>query len=200
MRKDTKNIIDSDVVVIGGGPAGFGAAVAASRQGLNVCLLESGNIIGGIMATCPGMPIGAAYPNGMSIGGILDEFLKRLYAMTPPAAEKRNCRLTEFGPEVFYDHEIAIFTLFEMLQEAGVKLLLNATALEPIMNENKVTGVIYYDKNGKNTISTKVLIDCSGDGYIAAKADVPFEKGDEAQGQMMAVSLTFFMVNMRKKE
>jgi hypothetical protein len=196
MQKDIKNIIDSDVVVIGGGPAGFGAAVAASRQGLNVCLLESGNIIGGIMATCPGMPIGAAYPNGMCIGGILDEFLKRLYTMNPPAAEKRKCRLTEFGPEVFYDHEIAIFTLFEMLQEAGVKLLLNATALEPIMNENKVTGVIYYDKNGKNTISTKVLIDCSGDGYIAAKADVPFEKGDEAQGQMMAVSLTFFMVNV----
>ena len=116
--------------------------------------------------------------------------------MNPPAAEKRKCRLTEFGPEVFYDHEIAIFTLFEMLQEAGVKLLLNATALEPILDENKVTGVIYYDKNGKNTISTRVLIDCSGDGYMAAKADVPFEKGDEAQGQMMAVSLTFFMVNV----
>jgi hypothetical protein len=196
MQKDIKNIIDSDVVVTGGGPAGFGAAVAASRQGLNVCLLESSNIIGGIMATCPGMPIGAAYPNGMSIGGILDEFLKRLYTMNPPAAEKRKCRLTEFGPEVFYDHEIAIFTLFEMLQEAGVKLLLNATALEPILDENKVTGVIYYDKNGKNTISTKVLIDCSGDGYMAAKAGVPFEKGDEAQGQMMAVSLTFSMGNV----
>jgi hypothetical protein len=196
MQKDIKNIIDSDVVVTGGGPAGFGAAVAASRQGLNVCLLESSNIIGGIMATCPGMPIGAAYPNGMSIGGILDEFLKRLYTMNPPAAEKRKCRLTEFGPEVFYDHEIAIFTLFEMLQEAGVKLFLNATALEPILDENKVTGVIYYDKNGKNTISTKVLIDCSGDGYMAAKAGVPFEKGDEAQGQMMAVSLTFSMGNV----
>jgi hypothetical protein len=196
MNGDIKNAIDSDVVVIGGGPAGIGAAVAASRKGLNVCLLESGDLIGGIMATCPGMPIGAAYPNGMSIGGILDDFLNRLYRMNPPAAEKRVCRLVEFGPEVFYDHEIAIFTLLQMLQEAGVNLLLKATALAPVLENEKVTGVIYYDKSGQNLITTRVLIDCSGDGYIAAKAGVPFEKGDEAQGQMMAVSLTFFMVNV----
>jgi flavin-dependent dehydrogenase len=62
MQKDANDIMDSDVTVIGGGPAGFGAAVAAARQGLKVCLLESGSMIGGIMATCPGMPIGAAYP------------------------------------------------------------------------------------------------------------------------------------------
>ena len=85
-------------------------SAARRRQGLKVCLLESGPVIGGIMTTCPGMPIGAAYPNGMSIGGILDEYLKRLYTMNPPAAEKRKCRLAEFGPEVFYDHEIAIFS------------------------------------------------------------------------------------------
>jgi hypothetical protein len=196
MQQDTQNTINTDIVVIGGGPAGFGAAVAAARKGADVCLLESGDLIGGIMATCPGMPIGAAYPNGRSIGGILDDFLNRLYGMKPPAAEKRNCRLAEFGPEVFYDHEIAIFTLFQMLQEAGVNLTLNATALEPVVDKNKVTGVIYYDKSGKNTVSTRMLIDCSGDGHIAARAGVPYEKGDEARGQMMAVSLTFFMVNI----
>jgi len=104
MKQDIDYSIDADVVVIGGGPAGFGAAVAASRRGLKVSLLESGSSIGGIMATCPGMPIGAAYPAGMSIGGILDEFFERLYATDPPAAEKRKCRLPEFGPEAFYDH------------------------------------------------------------------------------------------------
>ena len=91
--QQNKETLRTDIVVIGGGPAGIGAAVAAARKGLDVCLLESGDSIGGIMATCPGMPIGAAYPNGMSIGGILDEFLTRLYKMSPPAAEKRNCRL-----------------------------------------------------------------------------------------------------------
>jgi glycine/D-amino acid oxidase-like deaminating enzyme len=196
MRKDAKDTLNSDVVIVGGGPAGFGAAVAAARKGLNVYLLESGDLIGGIMATCPGMPIGAAYPREMSIGGILDEFLNRLYKMKPAAAEKRNCRLVEFGPEVFYDHEIAIYTLFQMLEEAGVHLLLNATALEPVMDGNRVTTVIYHDKSGQHAIAAQALIDCSGDGYIAAGAGVPYDKGDEVKGHMMAVSLTFFLVNV----
>ena len=64
------------------------------------------------------------------------------------------------------------------------------------MNNENVTGVTYYDKSGQNIVTAKVVIDCSGDGDIAAKAGVPFEKGDEAQGQMMAVSLTFFTANV----
>jgi hypothetical protein len=191
-----KEILRSDIAIIGAGPSGFGAAVAAARKGLNVCLLESGDSIGGIMATCPGMPIGAAFPNGMSIGGILDEFLNHLFKMSPPAAEKRNCRLVEFGPEVFYDHEIAIYTLFQMLEEAGVNLRLNATALETVMNGNRVTGITFHDKSGPHAIAAQAFIDCSGDGDIAAKAGVPYDKGDEVKGHMMAVSLTFFMANV----
>lgn len=186
--------LETDVVVIGGGPSGFGAAVAAARKGLKVYLLEATNKIGGVLASCPGMPLGAGYPFGKSIGGIFDELVNSLYQMDPPAAEKRECSLENFGPEVVYDHEILIFTLYKMLKEEGVNLLLNATALEPIMNGNMIKGIIYYDWNGKHIINTKVVIDCSGDGNIAAKAGVPFQKGDE-KGHLMAATLTFLMVN-----
>jgi len=105
-----------DVLVVGGGTAGFGASVAASRQGLSVMLLESTSKVGGVMAFCPGMPWGAAYPADRIIGGILEELTNRLERMDPPAAEKRPCTLDNFGPEIVYDHDIATLTMFEMLE------------------------------------------------------------------------------------
>jgi len=190
--------MNSDVLVIGGGIAGFGAAVAAARQRLNVYLLEATDKLGGVMAKCPGMPIGDAYPEDKPMGGILEEYLNRLYKRDPPAAEKRKCNLAAFGPEVHYDYATAQLTLFQMVEEAGVNLLINVTAIEPIMGGNKVKGVIYYDRTGGHTIYSKILIDCSGDGDITAKAGVPFEKGDEDTGNMMAVTLTFYMANVDK--
>ena len=69
---------EADVLVVGGGTAGFGAAVAAGRKGLNVVLLEATSKIGGVMAFCPGMPWGAAYPAGKIVGGLMAELTSRL--------------------------------------------------------------------------------------------------------------------------
>jgi glycine/D-amino acid oxidase-like deaminating enzyme len=115
-----------DVLVVGGGTAGFGAAIAAARAGLSVHLVEAGTKVGGVMAFCPGMPWGGGYPLGHSIGGIFSELTERLMAMSPPAAEVRPCVLDNFGPEVQYDHELGTLTMFEMLAEAGVHLHLVA--------------------------------------------------------------------------
>ncbi len=68
-----KRIEQADVLVIGGGTAGFGAAIAAGRQGLNVTLLEATSKIGGVMAFCPGMPWGGGYPVDQIMLRILEE-------------------------------------------------------------------------------------------------------------------------------
>ena len=112
----------ADVLVIGGGTAGFGAAVTAGRQGLNVILIETSTKVGGVMAFCPGMPWGAAYPSDKIVGGLMGELTERLENMVPPAAEKRPCTLENFGPEIIYDHDVATLTMFEMLEHAGVKV------------------------------------------------------------------------------
>ena len=185
----------ADVLVIGGGTAGFGAAVAAGRHGLDVMLLEATSKVGGVMAFCPGMPWGAAYPADVTIGGLMQELTDRLCAMDPPAAEKRPCTLENFGPEIQYDHDIATLTMFEMLEDARVRVRLNATALEPQMHKTRIATVTCYDRNGPFTVTPKMVIDCSGDGDISAKAGVPCTIGD-GHGNMMGVTISFHMLNV----
>lgn len=186
----------ADVVVIGGGTAGFGAAVAAGRAGLNVVLLEAGAKVGGVMAFCPGMPWGGGYPCDVSVGGLMQELSERLFAMSPPAAEKRVCTLENFGSEIVYDHDIATMVMFEMLDEAGVRVILHAAATAPVMSGVRVKAIDFHERRGAHRISASVVIDCSGDGDISAKAGVPYTLGDP-QGNMMAVTLSFMMVNAR---
>ena len=180
----------ADVLVIGGGTAGFGAAVTAGRQGLNVILIETSTKVGGVMAFCPGMPWGAAYPSDKIVGGLMGELTERLENMDPPAAEKRPCTLENFGPEIIYDHDIATLTMFEMLDHAGVKVRLSSTAVTPKMSGSKITSVECFDRNGPFTVSSKIVVDCSGDGDISAKAGVPYTIGDK-NGNTMGVTISF---------
>ncbi|MDJ1014871.1 MAG: FAD-dependent oxidoreductase [Paracoccaceae bacterium] len=189
---DTKELT-CDVLVIGGGTAGFGAAAAAGRAGLEVRLIEASSKIGGVMAFCPGMPWGAAFPCGHSIGGLMEELTGRLAAMSPPMAEARPCALANFGPEIQYDHDVATLTMFEMLEEAGVHLHLNATANAPVMDAGRIAAVEIFDRHGPRTVHARIVIDCSGDADISAKAGVPYVLGD-GQGNMMGVTVSFMMV------
>ena len=190
----SSDALTADVVVIGGGTAGFGAAVAAGRFGLDVCLLEASSKVGGVMAFCPGMPWGAGYPCDAPVGGLISELAGRLYAMDPPAAEKRPCALANFGPEIQYDHDIATLTMFEMLEEAGVRVHLNTTATAPALDGKRITQVSFFDRHGAHEISSRIVIDCSGDGDISAKAGVPFTLGDP-QGNMMGVTVSFMIIH-----
>jgi len=191
----TDRVEDTDVLVVGGGTAGFGAAIAAARQDARVTLLEATSKVGGVMAFCPGMPWGGAYPMDEIIGGLIEELTVRLASMDPPAAEKRNCTLDNFGPEIIYDHDLATLTMFEMLEEAGVRVRLGTIAIAPDMDGDTVSAVQCCDRQGPFSIKSKYVIDCSGDGDISAKAGVPYVLGD-ASGNMMAVTISFFMVGV----
>ena len=190
---DASRIIDTDVLVVGGGTAGFGAALAAAREGLSVRLVEAGTKIGGVMAFCPGMPWGGGYPLGQSIGGVFAELTNRLVSMSPPAAEVRPCTLENFGPEVQYDHEISTLTMFEMLGEAGVKLHLGTIVGAPKTEGDRIVSVEAVDRRGPIAFRPSMVIDCSGDGDLSARAGVPYTLGDNS-GHMMAVTLSFHMV------
>ena len=186
--------LSADVLVIGGGTAGFGAAIGAARQGAKVRLIEGTSKIGGVMAFCPGMPWGGGYPTGRSIGGVFGTLTDQLCAMHPPMAEVRPSTLENFGHEVIYDHEAAVFAMFEMLEQAGVEVHLNSFAGTPLREGNRIRSVACTGRTGPMEITTGMVIDCSGDGDISAKAGVPFMVGD-GRGNMMGVTLSFSMLN-----
>jgi len=186
--------MSTDVLVIGGGTAGFGAALGAARQGARVRLIEGTSKIGGVMSFCPGMPWGGGYPTGRSIGGVFAELTDQLCAMQPPMAAVRPSTLENFGHEVIYDHEAAVFAMFQMLEDAGVDVHLNSFVGAPVLKGDRVQSIACTDRTGPMTIDAGMVIDCSGDGDLSAKAGVPFMVGD-GRGNMMGVTLSFSMLN-----
>ena len=185
--------LQADVLVIGGGTAGFGAALGAARQGAKVRLIEGTSKIGGVMAFCPGMPWGGGYPTGRSIGGVFGELTDTLCTMTPPMAEVRPSTLENFGLEVIYDHEAAVFAMFQMLEDADVEVHLNTLAGAPVVEHGRIARVDCTDRTGPMVIEAGMVIDCSGDGDTSARAGVPFMVGD-GRGNMMGVTLSFSMI------
>ncbi len=185
---------EADVVVVGLGPTGFSAAIAAARKGVKVIALEAKDKIGGVMGRCPGMPWGAGYPLDKPIGGIFTELAESLLQSEPPMARKIYSSLENFGPEVIYDHNVAINKMYDMLEEAGVEYMLNAVVTGVDMDGKNIEKVNFNNMLGNHEVYAKMFVDGSGDGIIAASAGVPFQKGDE-KGAMMGGTLTFIMKN-----
>jgi hypothetical protein len=186
---------ETDVAVFGAGPAGIAAAVSAAREGQRVSLFEVQDRIGGVMASCPGMMLGAGYPCGRTIGGFFQELVDRLTRQDPPAAERRPCSLKNFGDEVVYDPETAITVLMEMMQEVGVRVCINHIPQRVKVERDCIHWVEVAHIQGCDRVNAKIYLDCTGNGDVAHRAGVPSCLGD-GKGQMMGATLTFIMDNV----
>lgn len=167
-----------DVLVVGGGAAGVGAAICAARNGTNTLLIEQQWCLGGLV-TLGLVDYVAGYPDGVG-----QELLDRLEA--EGALEARKC-----------DPEKTKRVLEEMVLEAGASILYGTYATDAIVEDRAIKGVIAHNKSGTQAILAKRTVDCSGDGDVAAYAGAPFEVGwDEAEGYNQAVSLDFRLGNV----
>lgn len=179
MQRETPVYSTVDVLVLGGGPAGWGAAVSAAREGANTLLVESSTDIGGVATT--GL---MSHWTGHTVGGIYEEIVDRTHNQYG-----KNPLLSDAEMRKFIDHETMKTRALEMLLEAGVKLLLNTMACEPLVEDNVLKGVFVENKSGRQLIRSKVVIDCTGDGDIAARAGAPYYKGRESDGAMQPMTL-----------
>ncbi len=161
---------ETEILVVGGGPAGFGAALHAARMGSRVMLIEQSGAIGGV-ATSGIM----SHWTGRQDGGCFEELREKA----------RDCE----SEQVINPEKLRILML-DMLYQAGVTVQLYTTFCDVIMEGDRVAGVITESKSGREAILCKMLVDSSGDGDAAARAGAPFEKGRD-DGGMQPMTIMF---------
>ncbi len=153
---------ETDVLVIGGGPAGTAAAIAASKTGAETWLIERYNHLGGLWTGGEVLPllsthaIDKNHQKKQVIYGLGDEMWQRLKSL--------GMSIDSVNPVI--DPEAGKFVLEEMIIESGVKVLYHTVATNVIMNGNTIQGVFIENKSGRSVILAKVVVDCTGDGDI----------------------------------
>ena len=188
------------VVVAGGGPSGVIAAAAAARSGADTLLIEryaflGGNGTAGLMTCYNGFRNQRAPEALQTVKGIPAEYIAELVRLggvadadtyNSPPHDYRNGDLTYTIP---FDAEAAKIASLNLLTKAGVKLRLHSWIAAPMMSGSRVTGVIVESKSGRQAIAADIVIDCTGDGDVAARAGAQFlgpaEKGDRMQMSLM---------------
>lgn len=207
MMKEKSDSINTDVVVVGAGPAGFCAAVAAARHGAKVVLIEQNGFAGGMATAGLVGPFMTCYDKSgetMIIRGIFEEVVDRLVARggaIHPSLVRSGTAYTSWitaGHDhcTPFDAEILKKLIDDMLTEAGVEVLYHAEFLDAITEESAVRGIVAHTKGGYLTVRAATVIDCTGDGDVAASAGVPFEMGNEKLGLMQPATMFFRICNV----
>jgi hypothetical protein len=228
--RETAICREVDVLVIGGGPGGVGSAVSAARGGARTALVEryghlGGMATGGLVNIIPNM----SDINGRQhIFGLTQEIVDRLDARGAASYPKKdewgttdqrvvdyylNANLGWFyvrkdvttgqnrllytvvvDPEIFKDE------LNMMITETGVELFLHSWATAPIMEGNRVKGVIIENKSGRQAILAKVVIDSTGDGDLFVRAGAAFDGRLDTKLRTSQLAVVFWVANVDIKK
>jgi ribulose 1,5-bisphosphate synthetase/thiazole synthase len=166
------------VLVVGGGPAGVGAALAAAREGARTMLVERHGMLGGMWTAGLVNPFFEAERNGW----IVSDLVNRLKA-------RGAWRTWNFSHT--FDPEVMKRELEAMMQEAGADFLYHTLFVDSIVEGGRVRGAIVESKAGREALLAEVVIDCTGDGDVAARAGVHHEFGRDADGLVQPMTLMF---------
>ena len=165
---------ETDVVVVGGGPAGFAAAIAAARTGAKVALVERYGSLGGLFTN--GMVLIMLSTSRKEAGGnwtlvtrgVCEEFMHRAVALGDDVATKCRGEKSHWQPTV--DPEGAKYLMDVMCAEAGVETFFHSWGVDVIQDGDKVLGVVFDSKQGRQAILAKQVVDCTGDADMLFKA------------------------------
>ncbi|MDP6709231.1 MAG: FAD-dependent oxidoreductase [Alphaproteobacteria bacterium] len=189
-EEEVPTLLETDIVVCGGGTTGPIAAIAAARQGKRVALIERYGALGG------NLTLGLnTKPSGALLGGLPREIWD--LARDMGAAGKDYVARLKHGSVGIAspgDPELMKLLLTRLCVEAGVQILFECFVSRPFLDGGTVAGVIVESKAGRQAVRAKVTIDCSADGDVAAAAGAPFVMGDGGDApKMQPVSVYFSM-------
>jgi hypothetical protein len=201
---------EAEVLVVGGGPAGLGAAVGAASAGADVVLVERYGFLGGNATAALVMPLMSFHtqaraaslddvdagvrllptdhgPGEPVVAGVLELFLRQLYGVggaIPPSQTT--------GYTVPFDPEQFKLLALDLLDHAGVRFLLHAFA-SGVVGDGEPEGVVFETKSGPLVIRAQTIVDCTGDGDVAAAAGARFDVGRDEDQLVQPMSLMFSM-------
>lgn len=155
-------LAETDVLVIGGGPAGTAAAIAASRTGAETYLVERYNHLGGLWTG--GLVLPLLSTHGVDKKGSRRQVIYGIGGEMAQNLKDIGMSIDEINPVV--DPEAAKFVIEKMISESGVKVLYHTWCANVIMDGTTIKGVFLESKSGRMAILAKIIIDCTGDGDI----------------------------------
>lgn len=169
-------LLETDVLVCGGGSGGTAAALAAARQGARVTMIERYNHLGGLATGGLVLVLPHFIDNGrQTIGGLGLEMRDRM-------VEVGEAWFRGDGDSSYFEPEALKWISLKLCQEAGVQIIHHAWISDAITEDGRVTGVVCQSKAGPFAAMGKVIVDATGDGDIFAWAGAEFEKTDQEIG------------------
>ncbi len=176
-------ITETDILVVGSGPAGLAAAVSAARAGIKTMLVDRYGCFGGaITQVGVGTMAWYRYEGTVDTRGIGIEFEQRAKEMGASHS------LPQSRSEVL-DADMFKYVADIMVKEAGIEPLLHSTAVDAVMEDNTIKGIIIESKSGRQAILAKRVVDATGDADIAHLAGAPCHKTPKKD--MMGVTVMF---------
>ena len=209
-NSDIRDAYRTQLLVVGGGPAGVCAAVAAARMGVSVMIVEHGNCLGGMGTSGLVSPFMTSFDGEgeiMIIRGLFEEVVDRMVAIGGAIHPKNVRHTSPYSAWITagHDHctpfesEAMKFVMDRMCAEAGVKVLYHADFVKPLMKGDTVCGAVLLTKKGLEAASAAMVIDATGDGDVAYRAGVPTTFGNPETGGVQPSTMFFTICNVDSK-